>query len=115
MHYFSTTLGTSIPESDWREKLFRMVFFFIPSANPDFDSLFPKVRRWYVEVDEAGNATREIGFDSHGQAITAGPWDRNFGFWTDSPGPFPVESSEQLSAVDFEQKWADFSGTRSSA
>ena len=115
MHYYSTTLATKIPVSDWREKLFRAVFFFIPPANPDFDSLYPKVRRWYVEIDESGNAAREIGLDEKDQAIVAGPWEDNFGFWTDSPGPFPTESSDELSAVDFEQKWAEFSATRSIA
>ena len=115
MHYYSTTLATSIPASDWRVKLFRTVFFFIPSANPDFESSYPKVRHWYVEIDESGNAVREIGLDAQGEPIVAGPWGENYGFWTDSPGPFPTESSDQLSAVDFEQKWADFSASRGSA
>lgn len=115
MHYYSTTLATNIPEPDWRTRLFVLLFFFVPRANPDFEPLFPRVRRWFVEVDETGNSTRELGLDEQGTPITAGPWERNFGFWTDSPGPFPTDSAEQLSQAKFEQAWASFAGSRGGA
>ena len=115
MRYYSTRLATNIPGPDWRVRLFCLLFFFIPRANPEFELFFPKVRRWYVEVDESGNAVRELGLNEQGAPITAGPWERNFGFWADSPGPFPADSAEELSQVTFEQMWALFVGNRRGA
>ena len=115
MHYYSTTLATDIFKPDWRVRIFYLLFFFVPRANPDFEPLFPRIRRWYVEVDEAGESVRELGLDEQGTAITAGPWKRNFGFWTDSPGPFPADMAEPLSQAQFEQAWASIAGNRGGA
>ena len=115
MRYYSTVLATNFPASDWRVQLFYLLFFFIPRANPEFEPLFRKVRCWYVEIDDAGNAVRELGLNEDGTPITAGPWLRNYGFWTDSPGPFPTESAEELSQVKFDQAWTFFAASRGSA
>lgn len=96
-------------------RLAYLVLFFIPKANPDFEPLYPKIRRWFVEVDDKGEAVREIGLNEQGVAITVGPWERNFGFWTDSPGPFPAESAQEISQAEFEHMWASFGGLKSGA
>ena len=110
MRWYSTTLATDFPGDDWRVRLLYVVLFFIPKANPDFEPLYPKVRRWLVEVDDDGESVREIGLDEHGAAITVGPWERNYGLWTDSPGPFPAESAQEISQAEFDRVWASFQG-----
>jgi hypothetical protein len=112
MDYYSTTLATTFPARDWRVRFFYLLFFFVPRANPDFEPLFPRVRRWLVEVDDSGNAVRELGLDEQGVPVTAGPWERNYGFWTDSPGPFPSESADPVAQSVFAQAWATFAANR---
>ena len=108
MRYYSTTLCTNIERGRGLRLLYAL-FFFIPKANPDFEPLYPQVRRWYVEVGDKGTAVRGIGLNDQGAAITVGPWDRNFGFWTDSPdGPFPAESAQEISHDEFNDAWASF-------
>jgi hypothetical protein len=69
------------------------------------------VRRWWVEIDESGIPRREIGFDSAGLPIVLGPFEGNYGFWTDSPMTFDVGNHEQLSQTEFDVHWDSFART----
>lgn len=108
MRYLRTTLATNIPPRRWKDKLVRAVLFFVPSANPDFENLFPSVRAWYVEVDDSGAAVREIGVDAAENPILVAPYRRNYGFWTDSNPPFPDDTATETTADRFEQLWSAF-------
>jgi hypothetical protein len=108
MRYYSTTLATNLRPADWRMKLVYTLLWFIPRSNPDFEVHFSRVRRWYVEVDDSGLPSRELGIDERGTPITAGPWERNFGFWTDSGEPLPAERTEEIAKDVFEAMWERF-------
>jgi hypothetical protein len=57
----------------------------IPTANPDFEDSIGSVRHWLVECDRlTGIPKREIGLNSHGQAIVKMPFKDNYGYWTDN-------------------------------
>ena len=77
----------------------------VPAASPRFERLYDQVREWWVEVDEAGAAQREIGFDVDGSPIVAGPIGQDMGFWTDSPAPTDWQAHGELDAVRFESVW----------
>ena len=108
MQYYCTTLGTNLPPPDWRMKLIYTLLWFIPRSNPDFEAHVSQIRRWYVEVDEAGRPSREIGIDESGMPITAAPWQSNFGFWTDSAEPLPAERTEEIAEDVFLNMWQRF-------
>ncbi len=108
MRYYSTTLATNLPPADWRIKFIYTLLWFIPRSNPEFEVHFSRVRCWYVEVDDSGLPLRELGIDETGTPITAGPWKQNFGFWTDSGGPFPDEHTEEIANSVFEEMWQRF-------
>jgi hypothetical protein len=112
MLYFSTKLATDFTAPGWKDKFFRTALWFVPLGNPDFESSFHLVRTWLVEVDEAGNANREIGLDSSQEPVIAAPWGKNMGFWTDINGPFPLDSADSITSDEFEAKWALFSTTK---
>jgi hypothetical protein len=108
MRYYSTTLATNLRPADWRMKLVSTLLWFIPRSNPDFEIHFSRVRRWYLEVDDSGLPSRELGVDERGTPITAGPWERNSGFWTDFGEPLPVERTEEIAKDVFEAMWDRF-------
>ncbi|HEY7642341.1 MAG TPA: hypothetical protein VH814_21585 [Steroidobacteraceae bacterium] len=99
----------------WREKLVYALLWFIPRANPDFEVRWPHVRRWYVEVDDSGVPVRELGLDANAMPISAGPWERNFGFWTDSGQPLPEDRSSEIDRDEFETMWRRFASLHAPA
>jgi hypothetical protein len=106
MYYGSTTEATDFVPLDWKSRVIRAVFWFIPSANPDFERLFPLVRKWLVEIDDDGNAQREVALSADGAPLFAAPDERNCGFWTDSSKEFARAELGDLSAAEFEAAWA---------
>ena len=80
----------------------------IPLANPDFEDRYPNVTKWWIEIDVAGVPRRELGFDAAGKAIVAGPFARNFGFWTDSPNVFEANEYPAVPPGFFESEWSIF-------
>jgi hypothetical protein len=115
MRYYSTTLATNLKPADWRMKLIYTLLWFIPRSNPDFEVHFSSIRRWYLEVDDLGLPVRELGLDEIGNPITAGPWERNFGFWTDSGEPLPKDRLEEIERTEFETVWQQFVCLRAEA
>lgn len=92
-------------EPHFMEKALRAV---LPASNLDFESLYPTVSRWWVEVSDAGYPQREIGFAESGEPIVAGPLGRNCGYWTDSSEVFEVDQHEPVPAAEFEEAWVRF-------
>ena len=112
MKYASTTLATDWDESDlndWRVKLYKIIFFFIPRANPDIEKLYPKVKKWLVEIGDDGYACREIALDEDGRVLFCTPNDRNTGFWTDmAETKFKSEEIKEISKTEFESLWCGY-------
>lgn len=106
MHYGSTTEATDFAPPDAKERLVRMVLWFVPRANPDYETLFAHVRKWHVEVDDSGRVQREIAVADDGRPLFAAPDDRNLGFWPDSDKTFSKSELTPLSASEFEQLWS---------
>lgn len=71
----------------------------------DLEDFYRLVRLWWVEIGERGVPQREIGFDSTGKPIVAGPVGRNKGFWTDSPMIFKEGEYPPIAPVLFEEAW----------
>jgi hypothetical protein len=80
----------------------------LPAANPDFEDTHDDVRKWWVEIDGAGVPQRELGFDTRGEAIRAGPFGRNMGFWTDSNMVFEVDRYTAVPGAEFDLAWLAF-------
>ena len=51
-----------------------------------------------IEIDPAGVAQRELGFNERGEVIVAGPMGKNFGFFTDSNATFAPADYPAVSA-----------------
>jgi hypothetical protein len=86
MYYGITTYAIDFTDdrmSDWRVRLFKAIFFFIPQANPDNEPLYTHVRSWALELDEDGWPQREVGLDVDGNPLFRAPDKRNTGFWPD--------------------------------
>lgn len=109
MRYLKTALATqSSPRgatSVGQQVLEGVVRLIIPAANPRFGRFYDHVREWWVEVDEAGVAQREIGFDGNGSPIVAGPIGQDMGFWTDSPAPTDWQANGEVDAERFNAVW----------
>jgi hypothetical protein len=97
--------ATDLAPLDIKARLIRAALWFVPRANPDYERLFPHVRKWLLEVDESGRVQREIGVASDGTPLFAAPDDRNLGFWTDSDKTFLKSELTPLAASEFEQLW----------
>ncbi len=106
MYYGSTTEATDFAPQDRTTRLVRGVLCFVPRANPDFEPLLSRVRRWLVEIDESGRAQREVAIGDDGAPLFAAPDERNTGFWTDSDRAFAESELVPLSALEFEQLWS---------
>jgi hypothetical protein len=48
------------------EKVLEAVLFFIPKANPRYDSKMHLIKEWMIEFDEDNYPYREIALDSKG-------------------------------------------------
>ena len=112
MRYFKVLTETPWrPEPWWQRTVKRVLFAVLPMANPDFESLYPSVRSWLLEVDESNRPIREVGMDHSGTPLVIGPFGRNYGFWTD-PGE-PLDnfglSMAPSSQQEFESAWQQVS------
>jgi hypothetical protein len=84
--------------------VFRIVFWWLPKASPDYDRKGNAVVYWLVEVED-GRAEREIGFDVKDKPILHAPTDRNMGLWTDSDRVFTLAKYETVDAQEFDLLW----------
>lgn len=95
--------------------LLRKLLFFIPQANPDFDSKIDDVVEWQLEIDSDNLApVRELGLDANQQVIVAMPSGRNFGYWTDNNLKLEdftrLFSAVELNKAEFITNWNKFLG-----
>lgn len=64
--------------------IFKVLTFWIPKANSDYDSYLNKIDYWYIEVNDQGMPIREIGFEAVNRAMLFTPTTKIRGLWTDS-------------------------------
>ncbi len=92
----------------WQEKLIKTVLFFIPKANPGYDSKMHLVKKWLIEFEEEDGELlpwREIGLDSKGTPVLAGPDKQNYGFWLDTNMKYEDFEGESIDVGEFEKIW----------
>ena len=84
----------------------KMIERLIPSANPDISHLIHEVKFWWLESDDSGLPTREIGFNRNREPIVLAPVGKNIGFLIDSSDNWLnySEHCEQV-AKQFDQVW----------
>ncbi len=115
MMYGLTKIATDFTDeviSNWRVRLFKTVFFFIPRANPDHEKLYPQVKAWALELNDDGWPQREVGLDRSGRPLFGAPDQRNTGFWPDMAAQqFSQSDLEPLTAENFEALWAEIKGS----
>lgn len=109
MKYLKTKLATDWPkEKNWKEKLISGVLFFIPKANPDYESKMHLVKSWLIEFSETDGEFlpfREIALDGKGNPIFAGPDNRNYGFWCDTNMKYEDFEGSTIDKTEFERNW----------
>jgi hypothetical protein len=94
-------------------RIIRMLLFFIPRANPDFEKRMDYVAEWLLEIDTDDNSVvREIGLDKFGRVIMILPLRKNYGFWLDTDMGLD-DFIKNFDAVytdksAFESKWDEF-------
>ena len=102
MTVIETTLAANFSEPSLGLRVAtRVLKLVLPTANPDFEGLYSKVVKWWVEIDPAGVPQRELGFDAAGETVVAGPFGRNMGFWTDSHMVFEIDEYNAVPLVEF--------------
>jgi len=85
--------------------LARMIGKALPMANPDFETLYPGVRSWWVEIDDRGEVRREIGFSETLEPIVGAPLGDNVGIFTDL-GKAPLKIvGDPIDVHQFENAW----------
>ena len=102
-------MATDWPKKDsWQVKVIKGILFFIPKANPGYDSKMHLVKKWLIEfVEEDGELTpwREIALDSNGNLVFAGPDKRNYGFWLDTNMKYEDFNGKTIDKEEFERYW----------
>jgi len=78
----------------------------LPAANPDLEKFYDRVRVWWLEIDDTGESSREIGFDVEGQPIVLGPVGRNVGVLVDASGDWGDSDADSAEArASFDKVW----------
>jgi hypothetical protein len=93
----------------WQIRLIRILLFFIPRANPDYDSKMYLVKSWLIEfIEFKGELVpwREIALDDTGKPVFAGPDGRNYGFWLDTNMKFEDFDGDIIEKDEFEHYWS---------
>ena len=76
-----TKLATdwSKPEPGLQSRLLKWI-----DVNPGYSDKMHLIREWYVEFAPDGTPWREIGLDSEGVPVLAGPSETDYEFWLDT-------------------------------
>lgn len=110
MKYLSTSMATDWPKKEpWQVKVIKTILFFVPKANPGYDSKMYLVKNWLIEFteDKDGELTpwREIALDAKGNPVFAGPDKINYGFWLDTNMKYKDFKGEPIDKEEFERLW----------
>jgi len=106
MHYMRTKMATDFEAKEsFGTKIIRMLLFFIPEGNPGYREKLHLVNEWFVEFDEENMPYREIGLNSNGTPVLAGPDKKNYGYWLDTNMTLKDFEGEEISKAEFEKLW----------
>lgn len=88
----------------------KIITFFIPKANPDYDEKIGTVEFWLLEFESKESLpNREIGLNPSGEVIMKMPYKENYGYWTDNNITYPYFTEnfpcEVITAEYFESQW----------
>lgn len=89
-------------------KVIKTILFFLPKANPGYGSKMHFVKKWFIEFKEEDGERlpwREIGLDSNGTPLFAGPDKKNYGFWLDTNMKYAAFEGESIDKGEFEKMW----------
>lgn len=90
------------------EKVLRKL---IPEANPSYREKMHVVSAWYIEFTEDGLPFREIGVDTSGTPVVAGPSSIDYGFWLDTNMTISDFDGIEIQESEFERLWT-LAGTK---
>ena len=96
--------------TDWENPNLLSRFMQRLSVNPDYEKAFPEVAEWLIEFGEDQLPDREIGLNSAGVPVLAGPNERNYGYWLDTNMKLSDFENEVIEKSYFEKKWHEFYG-----
>jgi hypothetical protein len=99
-------LGPWRPVSGWQRLVERGLRAVLAETSADLDPIYEQVTYWWLEVNDGGQVTREIGFEQSGQAIAAAPLGTNPGIFTELEHA-PDGLGEPVSAAAFERVWSE--------
>ena len=105
MRYIRTKLGTNYSDAPESSLLGKFVEKCLEGLNPNPDYDHSLVCEWLIELDGNNCPGREIGLDSDGSPVLAGPNDRNYGFWHDTNMLFDDFEGSSISPIEFNEKW----------
>ncbi len=88
----------------------KILSFFIPIANPDFDDKIFFISNWFLEFDNENSIpNREIGLNSEGEVILKMPYKENCGYWVDNNLTYnDFKETFKYKIIDeeiFQKKW----------
>ena len=90
--------------------IFNLMRRLLPKCNTNMEDKIKYVLEWWLEIDDKnGKIIREIGFNKNKEVIIIGPWDNNYGFWTDSN--VLIEKYAEYKAIcenEFKEKWDNY-------
>lgn len=92
------------PSTAWRRAFIRLLGSVLPKNDPDFFDQQETATHWWLELDEANVAQREIGFSSANIPIRCAPLGRNWGVFVGEELN-SMNLAEQMSKDDFEKAW----------
>jgi hypothetical protein len=96
------------PATGWQRLVERGLRLVLAETSPDLDPTYERVTYWWLEVNDNGQVTREIGFDPSGRAVAAAPLGNSPGIFTDTDHA-PDGLGEPVSMSHFEQVWSEVS------
>ena len=120
MRYVSTTVHTNFrdwsKEGGWASRLLHRIFQLISFGNsPDHEPLYPKVKKWLLEVnDDPIGVRREIGLGQGDTPLFAAPIGRNPGWWAGPDLDYDL-TDDQIHSIDaheFERLWSVCSSSK---
>lgn len=109
MEFLKTSMATDWAEQQTKKlKWMNRLLFFIPKANPGYESKMHLVKKWLIEfIEEEGELIpwREIALDNSNKIVFAGPDKMNYGFWLDTNMKFEDFEGESITKDEFEKYW----------
>ncbi|MCF6318931.1 MAG: hypothetical protein L3J83_06595 [Proteobacteria bacterium] len=104
--FLRITIGTEFKQKkSVLIRFIKLLLFFVPVANPDYESKIHLVKEWLIEFDENDQPFREIGINKDGDVVISGPNERDYGYWLDTNMRYSDFKGTPVSKKKFEALW----------